>query len=444
VKTLSAEQAIALIAPGSRVVLPHGCIEPRSLFRALGASPGMPDTPPTLYTGMQFGDYEFLGPAVRVAAPPAAREAESERGTPGETARGALGPGYRFITWQVGPRLRRFVEQGRVGILPLRFRDIPRVFGTSGPLRTDVVLIQCTPPRNGAINLGISCSIFPSLIAAARLVIAEIHPDMPHTAGATEIPLDLIDVAVDAEGPLGTLARAEADAVDRAIVRHVLGLVPDGAWVQLGVGAIPDLILAALGEVPGVRIHSGMLTDALTDFLDRAGSGALVVTGELEGSHAMYRRAAADPRVSLQPTTLTHDVPHLAQLERFVSINSALEVDLAGQVNGETIAGVQVSGVGGSLDFVEAARCSPGGRSIIALRSLAKGRSRIVPRLQEGSAVTVPRYAVDYVVTEHGVAGLYGLDLAARAQALIAIAASEAQRELERSLGRPVSAHDGL
>ncbi|HYC21373.1 MAG TPA: acetyl-CoA hydrolase/transferase C-terminal domain-containing protein [Candidatus Bathyarchaeia archaeon] len=440
-KTLPAEKAITLITPGSRVVLPHGCIEPHSLFRALGRSRGVPEAPPTLYTGMQFGDYEFLGPAPGAARP---RAGETDRDPAEEAARGALGPGYRFVTWQVGPRLRRFVERGRIGILPLRFRDIPRAFGPDGPLRADAVLIQCAPPQDGAVNLGISCSIFPGLIAAARLVIAEIHPDMPRTSGATQIPLDLIDVAVDADGPLGTLARSGADAVDHAIVQRVLGLVPESAWVQLGVGAIPDLILAALGEVPGVRIHSGMLTDTLSDFLDRAPAGTRVVTGELEGSLTMYRRAAADPRVSLQPTTLTHDVPHLAQLERFVSINSALEVDLAGQVNGETIDGVQVSGVGGSLDFVEAARCSPGGRSIIALRSLAKGRSRIVPRLSAGTAVTLPRHVVDYVVTEHGVARLFGLDLEARAQALIAIAAPEAQSELERSRGRLLHERDDL
>src|SRR5690606_30648546 len=144
----------------------------------------------------------------------------------------------------------------------------------------------------------------------------------------------------------------------------------------------------------------------------------------------MYRRSATDPRVSFQPTTVIHDVPHLAQLERFVSINSAIEVDLDGQVNGETIDGVQVSGVGGSLDFVEAARYSPGGRSIIALRSTAKNRSRIVDRLTTGTAVTVPRFAVDVVVTEHGVAELTGLGLRERAEALIAIAAPEARDEL--------------
>lgn len=173
-----------------------------------------------------------------------------------------------------------------------------------------------------------------------------------------------------------------------------------------------------------------MLTDPLIEFLDGAGRDARVVTGEVEGSHEMYARMGNDPRVTFHPTTVIHDVPHMATLDRFVSINSAIEVDLDGQVNGETIDGAQVSGVGGSLDFVEAARYSRGGRSIIALRSTAKGRSRIVDRLASGTAVTIPRHVVDVIVTEHGVADLAALDLEERAEALIEIADPAARADL--------------
>lgn len=310
------------------------------------------------------------------------------------------------------------------------------MFGAGGRLAADVAVIQCSPPRDGTVNLGISCSIFPSVVAAARLVIAEIHPDMPRTAGCTEIPAAQIDLAVDATAPLGTLERATPDAVDEKIIARVLRLVPENAWVQLGVGAIPDAILTRLHEHAGVNLHSGMLTDGLVEFLDAAGPGARVVTGEVEGSHAMYARVADDPRVTFHPTTVIHDVPHLARLERLVSINSAIEVDLDGQVNGETIDGSQVSGVGGSLDFVEAARYSPGGRSLIALRSTAKGRSRIVDRLAAGTSVTIPRFAVDVVVTEHGVAELVGLDLEERAEALIEIADPSVRADLREQARR--------
>lgn len=405
----SAREAIGRIPPGARVILPHGCIEPRSLFDAIGASAGHPGDPPVLYGGMNFGDYGFLGDAGASAGP--------------EPELGALSRGWRYVTWQVGPRIRAAMEDGRIGFLPLRFRDVPRVFGPGGPLAAEVALIQCTGPRNGKVSLGTNCSIFPAVLAAARMVIAEIHPDMPWTPGETVVPLSRLDVMVEATGPLGTLPRAEPDDVDRAIVERVLAILPPEPWVQLGVGAVPDCILGRLGEVPGIRLHSGMLTDPLAGFLDAAGPAAQVVTGEIEASLETYRQAASDPRVRVAATTTTHDLPTIARLERFVSINSAIEVDLGGQVNGEAIGGRQVSGVGGSLDFVEGARYSPGGMSIIALRSTARGTSRIVSRLGAGTPVSIPRFAADVVVTEHGIARLAGLDLEARAAALIAIAA---------------------
>lgn len=367
---------------------------------------------------MQFGEYGFIGAGFDELRPTS----------------GALGPGYRYVTWQVGARLRKLTHQGRIGFLPLRFRDVPRTFGVEGRLACDVAILQCAPPQSGTVNLGISCSIFPSVIEAARMVIAEIHPEMPRTSGQTEISTAKIDFCVEATGALGTLARSAADVVDGAIVSRVLELVPENAWVQLGVGAIPDAVLSSLASCPGVRLHSGMLSDALVDFLDRAPADTEIVTGEVAGSADLYRRLSSEPRISFQPTTLIHDVPYLSRLPRFVSINSAIEVDLFGQVNGETVDGHLVSGVGGSLDFVEGARCSAGGISILALRSTARDRSRIVPWLAAGTPVTIPRHAVDCVVTEHGVARLCGLDMRERAAALIEIAAPEFRKDLRAAL----------
>jgi acyl-CoA hydrolase len=414
-RRVGADEAVAAIPAGARVLLPHGCVEPAAIYDAIRRSPGQPSRPPLLMSGLQFGDYAFLGGAA------------SEGGPDGL---GGLGPGYRYLTWQVGPRIRDWMAGGRVSFLPLRFRDIPRVVGRGGALQADVVVLQCAPPVEGRINLGISCSIFPAAIAAARLVIAEIHPDMPRTAGATTLPADCVDLAVEAAAPLATLGRATADEVDRAIVARTLDLIPGDAWIQLGVGAIPDAILEALCDVPGVKLHSGMLTDALVGFLDRNEAAAAVVTGEVCGTDRLYRRLDGEPRVSFQPTTRVHDIPYLSGLDRFVSINSAVEIDLWGQVNGEAIDGRQISGVGGCLDFVEAARYSDQGLSVIALRSTARGRSRIVPRLATGTPVTVPRFAVDVVITEHGVARLTGLPLEERAAGLIAIAAPECRSEL--------------
>src|SRR5262249_47414792 len=153
-----AEEAVAAIPPGARVVLPHGCVEPRAIYEALRRSTGHPQQPPLLMSGLQFGDYRFLDTTGDGDVQP---------------ERGGLGPGYRYLTWQVGPRIRKLMSSRRVSFLPLRFRDIPRIIGPGGALRADVAVLQCAPPRGETVNLGISCSIYPAAIAAAKLVIAE-------------------------------------------------------------------------------------------------------------------------------------------------------------------------------------------------------------------------------------------------------------------------------
>lgn len=409
---VSPERAVSDIPSGARVVLPQGCIEPWSVFDAIAASPGDPDDPIRLYSGLQFGRYRFLGDL---------EETEHETG--------GLSCGYRYVTWQVGGAIRRLARTDRIGFLPLRFGQIPWMFGVGGVLQADVAVIQCTPPRNGRVSLGSACAIYPSMVEAARLVIAEIHPEMPWSSGDTELSADRIDLAVDATGPLGTLPRAKCDDIDRKIAEHVLTLIPDDSWVQLGVGTIPEAVLMALCDRPGINLHSGMYSDPLMEFLDRQ-PDARVTTGEVSGSVEMYRRTAEDPRVTFQPTTVTHHLPYLAGIDRFISVNSAIEVDLTGEVNGTTIRGRPVSGVGGSLDFVEGARYSRGGASIVAMRSMAKTSSRIVARLPEGNAVSLPAFTVDYVVTEHGVAKLTGKDLGERAAALREVAAPEVRATL--------------
>lgn len=412
---VSADKAVASIPAGARVVLPQGCIEPWSIFDAIARSRGSPENPTRLYSGLQFGDYRFLGD-------PASVEAET----------GGLGPGYRYVTWQVGGAIRRLARTDRIGFLPLRFGQIPWLFGRGGALQAEVAVIQCTPPRGGRVSLGSACAIYPSMVEAARLVIAEIHPDMPWTSGDSELPVDSIDLAVEATGPLGTLARATCDEIDYKIAENVLTLIPEDAWVQLGVGTIPEAVLLKLCDRPGVNLHSGMYSDPLMEFLDRQ-PDARVTTGEVSGSVEMYRQTASDSRVNFQPTTITHHLPYLAGIDRFISVNSAIEVDLTGEVNGTTIGGHPVSGVGGSLDFVEGARYSRGGASIVAMRSMAKDRSRIVRRLPEGNAVSLPAFTVDFVVTEHGVARLTGCDLTERAAALRQVASPDVRPELSGS-----------
>lgn len=396
-KTVSADAAIDSIADGSRVILPHGAVEPTALyasfrrrrerFRSL-----------TLYSGLQFGPYEFL--------------------------REGLGENFSYVTWQASPKLRDLFRAGKVDLLPLRFRDVVRVVRRGGAVQPDVAIVQVSTPRNGKVSLGISCSLYPDLIESAPLVIAEMHADMPWTCGASEIDVDALDLVVESSEPLGVYKSPRQSARDAEIVERVLDLVPNEAWVQLGVGAIPDAVLPRLHEIDGVNLWSGMFSDGLVDFLAHARHRARAITGEVAGSRALYDAVDGNPQVEFRPSTVTHDLPHLAALPRFVSINSAVEVDLQGQLNGETIDGVQISGVGGSLDFVEACAYSSGGRSIVALASTTEDgrRSKIVPRLGEGTAVTIPRYCADVVVTEFGAAHLRGKTLSQRREALLAIA----------------------
>lgn len=406
-RIVAARDAIAAIPDGARVILPHGAIEPTALYEALQAERER-FRALHLYSGLQFGEYPFL--------------------------REGLGTSFRYTTWQAAPRLRPLFRDRAIDFLPLRFRDVVRVVARGGALPPDVVFIQVSPPRGGAVSLGVSVSLFRDFIGAAPLVIAEINQHMPWTAGPSQIPVDQIDLAVESDLPLGTYQSPRRTARDEQIVAHVLGEIPRGAWVQLGVGAVPDAVLHRLHEIDGVNLHSGMLTDGLIDFVTRSRHDPRVVTGEVSGSAALYEFAAAHPQIEFHPSSVTHDLIAIAKLPRFVSINSAVEVDLHGQVNGETIDGLQISGVGGSLDFVEAAAYSPGGRSIIALPSTTEdGRhSKIVARLSGRTPVTIPRFCADLVVTEHGVAALRGKSLRERAAALIAIAHPDQQAALER------------
>ncbi len=396
-KTVSAADAIRAIPDGSIAVFPAGVVELGTIvpafheqidrFRNL-----------TIFSGYAFGPYRFL-----------------DRG---------LGTNFRYATWQAAPRIRKLFAEGKADYVPIRFGHVHRVVSATGPIRPDVAVVQVSPPRRGHVSLGVSVSLYQDFIRSARLVIAEVNPAMPWTAGDSRVPVERIDLAVEAREPIGEYATAAATERDARIVDHVLDLVPDEAWVQFGVGAVPDRVLARLGEKRGVNLLSGMLSQGLRTFLETAKHAPKVTTGELAGDRAFYEWCDRNPRIRMATTSVTHDVTRLAKLPRFASINSTVEVDLQGQANGEAIGPVQMSGVGGSQDYVDAAALSPGGISILALPSTTEDgkHSRIVPRLGDGAPVTTPRYAIDCVVTEWGVARLKGRTLRERAEALIAIA----------------------
>jgi 4-hydroxybutyrate CoA-transferase len=404
-RIVTPREAVTAIADGSRLVLPHGCLEPTLFYEAFQQE-HQRFRRLQLYSGLQFGDYSFLRQGLRES--------------------------FTYATWQASAKLRRYFSEQMIDFLPVRFRDVTRIIAADGPVPPDAVVIQTTTPRDGCVNLGISASLYRDLVASTPLVIAELNANMPATRGDTRIAVGDIHIAYESDSPLGLYRTPRRSQRDEQIVDRVLELIPVRAWVQLGVGAIPDAVLSRLHEVSEVNIHSGMLTDGVIDFVEKSRHKPRVVTGEVCGSVELYDYVGRSDVIELRTSRVTHDFVPISRLPKFVSINSAVEVDLHGQINGETIDGTQISGVGGSLDFVDGAAASPGGMAIIALPSTTEDgkRSKIVTQLGAATPATIPRVCADCVVTEYGVARLRGRTLRERAAALRAVAHPDFQEEL--------------
>jgi acetyl-CoA hydrolase len=340
---------------------------------------------------------------------------------------------------------RRFFAAGADHVIPANVSQLCGLIAAGRP-RIDVVLLQvCGPDPDGNYNAGIGIECLREMMAGARLVIAQLNPALPWTHGDTLIAPSEIDLLVPAAHPLLELPLRPPGPVERAIAGHVAALVPDRATIELGIGAIPQAVAAALGGKRGLGVHSGTIGDAVADLIE-AGivdnlhkeiDPGISVTLMLMGTRRLYAFADRNPRIAIRSPRYTHDALVLGNFRRFVAINSALEIDLTGQVNAETAAGRHIGLVGGQMDFVRAANRAPEGRSIIALPSTSRDRrhSRIVARLADG-VVTTPRAEADLIVTEHGIAELKGRTLAERAQALIAIAHPAFDAELHRAAER--------
>ncbi len=337
----------------------------------------------------------------------------------------------------------RLIASGAADIVPCHLSDVPR-FIASGRIRVDVVLVQLATDGD-AFNLGVCVDYMPEALAAARVVIAEINDEMPVTCGDTRVESLRIDACVRTRRPLQQMpARAGGD-IERLIAGHVARLIPDRAVLQIGIGMIPEAVLAALGSRRDLGIHSGVVGDTVaalmqagivTNRYKEVDDGA-TVAAVLHGTDRIYGYAHRNPQIRMKPYRYTHDAAVLAELSRLFTINSAVEVDLTGQVNAEAIDGRPLGQVGGQVDFVRAGVRSRDGRSIIALPSTARsGVSRIVAALS--GPTTTARSDVDLVVTEHGIAELQGVALRERARRLIAIANPDARRGLEAAVDRLV------
>jgi acyl-CoA hydrolase len=335
--------------------------------------------------------------------------------------------------------LRSLSRHGRLDVVPCHYSALPRMFAARR-LPCDVGLVQVSPPdADGMVTLGIGVEYIADAVPHARVLIAEVNRRMPATRGAEKLPLRAFAATVETDRPLRESVRREPDAVERAIAGRVADLVQDGDTVQLGVGSLPNAVLDALSGHADLGIHTGMITDGVASLIEKGVvTGArkeidrgLVVTGAAFGTAALYDGLAEHP-IEFRPASYTHAPGVLSRLRSLVSINSAIEVDLLGQVGAEVRRGVHIGAVGGQVDFSRAASLT-GARSIIALRSESRGESTITPVLR-GGVVTTARVDVDAVVTEHGIAMLTGRTVAQRARRLIQIAAPRHRESLAKSL----------
>lgn len=341
-----------------------------------------------------------------------------------------LAPDARLTTFMLPPAARESFAQGKVQLLPLAYSGIARHIAGAG---FDIAVAHVAPAdATGRASFGIAADFSPIAWGAARQRIAIVNPRMPAMRRGPSIALAEADLVIELEGPLVEVAPARPDAVAQAIAGHVAALIPDAAAIQVGIGGAPAALWSALADHRGLRLRSGLASEELLMLADR---GALAADGHLTGiaagSEAFYRALAERDLIRFSDTRETHDAGAIGREDRFFAANSALEVDLFGQVNLEWQGGRPVSGVGGAPDFAAGGIASPGGRSITMLPATARGGSisRIVPRLS-GPAVSLPRNLADLVVTEHGVADLRAVSLDKRAEALIAIADSAMRDEL--------------
>lgn len=353
----------------------------------------------------------------------------------------AAGSGdLRLGTWHVAGAGRKLAEQGLLQYVPLRASQLEKHIKTWD---LDAALVRVTPPdSDGWCSLGPSAAYALTALRTAKLCIAEVDDSLPRTFGQSQVHASELDVLVPSTTDTPTYRSPELDDVSRAIARHVLDLLPERPVLQLGIGAVTEALVSALAQegVGGLRFV-GMGTDGMVELFERGlldGGQPAIESPDLLGTQRLMRFAHDNPVVGVFPSSVAHSPQHLASYERLVSVNTAVEIDLSGQVNSEVVAGRQIAGIGGSIDFVEAATHSAGGLRIIALPSTTRNaeRSRIVPRLDANATVTIARGMVDIVVTEHGVARLEGKTIRQRAEALVDIAAPRHRQALGEAQGQ--------
>ena len=403
-KIVSSEKAVACVSHGQRVFIGSGAGEPQSLVAALSARADLSDT--EIVHILTLGVATYTEPR--------------------------LGHQFRHNAYFIGPNVRAAVNEGRADYTPIFLSEIPALFRT-GRVVVDVAMITVSPPdEHGYCSYGVSTDIVKSAAESARIVVAEVNSTMPRALGDCFLHVRDIDMLVPSDRPIAEMDHGPPDELARKIGKHIANLVEDGATLQLGIGTIPDAVLNYLDGFQNLGIHTEMFSDGLIPLVEKGivtnnaktlHRGKIIASFVL-GSRRLYDFIDNNPVVEFHPTEYTNDPFIIAQNDKMISINAAIEVDLTGQVCADSLGTLFYSGIGGQGDFVRGAARSRGGKPIIALPSTAESEtfSRIVPHLKQGAGVVTSRGDVHYIVTEYGAAYLHGKSMRERAIALIQIA----------------------
>lgn len=405
-RILSADEAAALVRSGNRIFLTGNCSTPQVFLKALIAR------------------YEEL------------REVEAVQlldfGSSEPYITPTIAQHIRVNNLFIGPTARQSVNEGLADFTPIFLSEIPHLF-RSGRYLLDVAVIQVSPPdAHGYCSYGVEVGVTKSAAETAGIVIAEVNPNMPRTLGDSFIHVDQITHFIEVDYQLPEIVLPEVSDTQVQIAKHIAERIPDAATLQTGIGGIPDAVLRQLTGHKNLGIHTELFSDGVMDLIQKgiitnarkSIHPGKVVSGFVIGTRKLYDFIDDNPIFELHPTEYVNDPFVIAQNDRMVSINSALEVDITGQVCADSIGSQFYSGVGGQVDFVRGAARSNGGMTVIALPSTARKDtiSRIVPQLKQGAGVTTSRNDVRMIATEFGLADLWGLTISQRVEALVQIA----------------------
>jgi 4-hydroxybutyrate CoA-transferase len=418
-KRKTAAEAVQCVRSGARVYIGAGCGVPHSLIEALTAR------------AEELTDVEIIHILTIGAAPYVAPEMEGH---------------FRCNALFVGPNVRDAINEGRADYVPIHLHEVPHLF-RDGTLPLDVAFVTVSPPdEHGFCSFGIEVGVTKPAALAAKHVVAEVNRLMPRTLGDSFIHVSKLDVFVENDRPLETYRPLEISGVEKEIGRHVAGLIGDGACLQLGIGGIPEAVLEFLGDKQDLGVHSEMISDGLIDLMQRGVvtgdrktfHPGKVITGFILGSQEIYDYVHDNPLVEFHPTDYVNNPFNIARNDGMTAINSALQIDLTGQICADSIGQLIYSGFGGQVDFMRGAAMAKGGLPITALPATARDGtvSRIVPLLDEGAGVVTTRADAHVVVTEYGVARLHGRGVRDRARALIEIAEPRFREELLKAASR--------